>query len=446
MYHLLQFYIDISEKTLYNYVIKKGGKKMKNTTNRKNFKNSRAISVLLVVIMLFAALPFAFSVSANSDNGIVYAGGKIKATVEFAKDIPEGVPCYLFEFEYDGSSLSYSETENHWALNPLTVPHPDWDQPALSCSAFTAVGPEVKAGEKLVSFTFDVTKEINVDELSFSYAEFQLYNNDAVELDSSYFAYSVEVVSQGNVPTEPETEPTTVPVTEPTEPETEPTTVPVTEPTEPETEPTTVPVTEPTEPETEPTVPVTEPTEPETEPTVPETEPTEPETEPTTVPVTEPTEPETEPTTVPVTEPTEPETEPTTVPVTEPTEPETEPTESETTEPTEPETTVPTEPTPGESKPIIPDEDVNGDNNNGNVNSDANNNNSNVDNDADNNNSNNSNVNDGATSTPDTIEPNDNGVIKTGVAVSVVSISFIIAIISLAVLFILNNRKNKYNH
>ena len=211
MYHLLQFYIDISEKTLYNYVIKKGGKKMKNTTNRKNFKNSRAISVLLVVIMLFAALPFAFSVSANSDNRIVYAGGKIKATVEFAKDIPEGVPCYLFEFEYDGSSLSYSETENHWALNPLTVPHPDWDQPALSCSAFTAVGPEVKAGEKIVSFTFDVTKEINADELSFSYAEFQLYNNDATRLDSSYFAYSVEVLSQGNVPTEPET-------TEPTDP------------------------------------------------------------------------------------------------------------------------------------------------------------------------------------------------------------------------------------
>ena len=172
---------------------------MKNTTNRKNFKNSRAISVLLVVIMLFAALPFAFSVSANSDNGIVYAGGKIKATVEFAKDIPEGVPCYLFEFEYDGSSLSYSETENHWALNPLTVPHPDWDQPALSCSAFTAVGPEVKAGEKLVSFTFDVTKEINVDELSFSYAEFQLYNNDATRLDSSYFAYSVEVISYGEI-------------------------------------------------------------------------------------------------------------------------------------------------------------------------------------------------------------------------------------------------------
>ncbi|MEE0914855.1 MAG: hypothetical protein U0L76_09790 [Ruminococcus sp.] len=414
---------------------------MKNTTNRKNFKNSRAISVLLVAIMLFAALPFAFSVSANSDNGIVYAGGKIKATVEFAKDIPEGVPCYLFEFEYDGSSLSYSETENHWALNPLTVPHPDWDQPALSCSAFTAVGPEVKAGEKLVSFTFDVTKEINVDELSFSYAEFQLYNNDAIELDSSYFAYSVEVLSQGNVPTEPETTvPTEPETTVPTEPETtEPTEPETTVPTEPETTvPTEPETTEPTEPET------TVPTEPETtEPTEPETTvPTEPETTvPTELETTEPTEPEiTVPTEPETTEPTEPET-------TEPTEPEiTVPTEPETTEPTEPETTVPTEPTPGEPKPIIPDEDVNGDNNNGNVNDDANNNNSNVDNDADNNNSNNSNVNDGATSTPDTIEPNDNGVIKTGVAVSVVSISFIIAIISLAVLFILNNRKNKYNH
>ena len=320
----------------------------------KNNKFKKMIASFLMVVMLittFAIVP----VSAASGN-TVYPGGKIRATVEFAKDIPEGVPCYLFEFEYDGSSLSYSETENHWALYPLTVPHPDWDQPALSCSAFTAVGPEVKAGEKLVSFTFDVTKEINVDELSFSYAEFQLYNNDGVELDSSYFAYSVEVVSQGNVPTEPETEPTTVPVTEPTEPETEPTTVPVTEPTEPETEPTTVPVTEPTEPETEPT----------------------------TVPVTEPT---------------------------------------------EPETTVPTEPTPGESKPIIPDEDVNGDNNNGNVNSDANNNNSNVDNDA--------------TSTPDTIEPNDNGVIKTGQPHSIIFASMI-AFLAAGIALVLSVKKRKH--
>ena len=184
---------------------------MKNKTNSKKIKKSRAISILLVIMMLFITLPFAVSASASTSSGIIYPGGKIKVTIEFAKDIPEGVPCYLFELEYDGSSLSYAETENHWALYPLTVPHPDWDQPALSCSAFTAVGPEVKAGEKLVSFTFDVTKEINADELSFSYAEFQLYNNDATRLDSSYFAYSVEVLSQGNIPTEPET-------TEPTDP------------------------------------------------------------------------------------------------------------------------------------------------------------------------------------------------------------------------------------
>lgn len=177
----------------------------------KNNKLRKMVASFLMVVMLittFAILPVS---AASGNSNTVYPGGKIKATVEFAKDIPEGVPCYLFELEYDGSSLSYSETENHWALNPLTVPHPDWDQPALSCSAFTAVGPEVKAGEKIVSFTFDVTREIASDGLSFSYAEFQLYNNDATRLDSSYFAYSVEVLSQGNVPTEPET-------TEPTDP------------------------------------------------------------------------------------------------------------------------------------------------------------------------------------------------------------------------------------
>lgn len=64
-------------------------------------------------------------------------------------------------------------------------------------------------------------------------------------------------------PTEPETEPTTVPTTEPvTEPTVEATTEPVTEPT---TEPETVPTTQaPTEPETVPTTqaPETEPTQP----------------------------------------------------------------------------------------------------------------------------------------------------------------------------------------
>ena len=229
----------------------------------KNNKLKKMVASFLMVVMLittFAILPVS---AASGNSNTVYPGGKIKATVEFAKDIPEGVPCYLFELEYDGSSLSYSETENHWALNPLTVPHPDWDQPALSCSAFTAVGPEVKAGEKIVSFTFDVTKEINADELSFSYAEFQLYNNDATRLDSSYFVCTVEVLSFGSVPTEPvPTEPT------PTEPvPTEPT---PTEPTPTEPTPTEPVPTEPTPTEPTPTEPAeTDPTTPDVTPTVP---------------------------------------------------------------------------------------------------------------------------------------------------------------------------------
>lgn len=187
----------------------------------------KILCTLLSVIVLIATVPFAVSATSTDEN-IVYEGGQIAVTYSFAKDVPEGVPCYLFESYYDPEVVDFKSYENHWDLAPLVVPHPEYK--IISCSAFTAFGPEVKTGDKLVTFTFTALTTVNVDELDFSIAYLELFNNDAVELDTSYTTHTVKVISQGNPPaTEAPTEPTTA------EPTTiEPTTVePTTVPTEP---------------------------------------------------------------------------------------------------------------------------------------------------------------------------------------------------------------------
>lgn len=202
----------------------------------------KILSIMLAVTIIIATVPFVVS-AAGTDENIVYEGGQIAVTYSFAKDVPEGVPCYLFESYYDPEVVDFKSYDNHWDLAPLVVPHPEYK--IISCSAFTAFGPEVKTGDKLVTFTFTALTTVNVDELDFSIAYLELFNNDAVELDTSYTTHTVKVISRGNPPaTEPETEPTTEATT--TEPATvAPTVAPTTEvpTTEPTTEPTTVPVT-----------------------------------------------------------------------------------------------------------------------------------------------------------------------------------------------------------
>lgn len=224
----------------------------------------KILSIMLAVTIIIATVPFVVS-AAGTDENIVYEGGQIAVTYSFAKDVPEGVPCYLFESYYDPEVVDFKSYDNHWDLAPLVVPHPEYK--IISCSAFTAFGPEVKTGDKLVTFTFTALTTVNVDELDFSIAYLELFNNDAVELDTSYTTHTVKIISQGNPPaTEPETEPTTEATT--TEPATvAPTVAPTTE------VPAEATTTEPT-----PVAPTVAPT---TE--VPTTEPT---TEPTTVPVT----------------------------------------------------------------------------------------------------------------------------------------------------------------
>ena len=166
----------------------------------------KTLSIVISTVILLASIATVGAASNTTPevgaSDTVYPGGKIRVNYSFAKDIPEGIPCFLFESVYDSSSLEYDSINDHLKLpHFLVVPHPDWEPAAVSWSAFTAIGPEVKAGEKIASLVFNVTKEIkNVSKLKFSYGEFQLYNNNGKELDDSCIAYDVEVLSYGNVP------------------------------------------------------------------------------------------------------------------------------------------------------------------------------------------------------------------------------------------------------
>lgn len=160
--------------------------------------------------------------------GTVYPGDQITITYSFAKDIPAGCPCYLFRTNYPFEMVKYNSFKNHWVLWPMVATDTE-DYKDVSVSAFTAYGPEVKAGEKIISLVYDVIKETKLSDLDFSFTELQLYDNKDNDYsnDYSYLSYDIEI--------EKSSEPTTVAPTT-----TEPTTVaPTTE--EPTTvEPTTV--------------------------------------------------------------------------------------------------------------------------------------------------------------------------------------------------------------
>lgn len=154
--------------------------------------------------------------------GTVYPGDQITITYSFAKDIPAGCPCYLFRTNYPFEMVKYNSFKNHWVLWPMVATDTE-DYKDVSVSAFTAYGPEVKAGEKIISLVLDVIKETKVSDLDFSLIELQLGDNNLVDYsgDLSYFSYDVKITSKGEKPTEPTTvAPTT---TEPTTEE--PTTV-----------------------------------------------------------------------------------------------------------------------------------------------------------------------------------------------------------------------------
>ena len=181
-------------------------------------------SLLLTVVLIIVSLSGLTTVCQvlDTEDDTVYPGDQITITYSFAKDIPAGCPCYLFRTNYPFQMVKYSSFENYWVLWPM-VTADDGYYYDVTASAFTAYGPEVKAGEKIVSITYEVIKETKVSDLDFSFTELQLYDNkdNNYNNDYSYLSYDVEITSRGEKPTEPTTvaptttEPTTVaPTTE----------------------------------------------------------------------------------------------------------------------------------------------------------------------------------------------------------------------------------------
>lgn len=176
-------------------------------------------SILLSALLIIASLSGLTTVcqALDTEDDTVYPGDQITITYSFAKDIPAGCPCYLFRTNYPFEMVKYNSFENHWVLWPMVATDTE-DYKDVSVSAFTAYGPEVKAGEKIISLVYDVIKETKVSDLDFSFTELQLSDNNEIDYsgDFSYLSYDVEITSRGEKPTEPTTvaptttEPTTV--------------------------------------------------------------------------------------------------------------------------------------------------------------------------------------------------------------------------------------------
>lgn len=176
-------------------------------------------SLLLTVLLIIASLSGLTTVcqALDTEDDTVYPGDQITITYSFAKDIPAGCPCYLFRTNYPFEMVKYNSFKNHWVLWPMVATDTE-DYKDVSVSAFTAYGPEVKAGEKIISLVYDVIKETKVSDLDFSFTELQLSDNNEIDYsgDFSYLSYDVEITSRGEKPTEPTTvaptteEPTTV--------------------------------------------------------------------------------------------------------------------------------------------------------------------------------------------------------------------------------------------
>ena len=173
---------------------------------------SKTLSIILSTVILLSAVCAAntFTVSAETTDSMVYPGGEIRVTYSFSKD-SWSVPCYFFEAKYDSNVLEFKNDENHWAISPMVVPHESY----VSVVASSAYGVEVKAGDKLVSMSYSVKKEANINSLDFGFKHFELYDDNFVPLDESYVTYSVEILSRGEEPTTTEPETTEPATTEP---------------------------------------------------------------------------------------------------------------------------------------------------------------------------------------------------------------------------------------
>ena len=175
---------------------------------KKMNKIKKTLSVLFTTLMIIMTVPFSVSAVENTTNDtILYPGDQITITYSFAKDIPAGCPCYLFRSNYPLTKVKYKSFENHWALQPMVVTNTTEEHKNVSVSAFTAYGPKVKSGEKIISLVYDVIEKTKLSNLDFSIIELQLGDNNLVDYsgDLSYLSYNITL--KVNV-TEPDVKPT----------------------------------------------------------------------------------------------------------------------------------------------------------------------------------------------------------------------------------------------
>lgn len=188
----------------------------------------KIISILLSALLIIASLSGLTTVCQALDtDDIVYPGDKVTVTYSFAKDIPEGCEYYYFEANCSFGMVKYSGFKNHWVLQPWIDDSAIYYYKTIPVSGMTTngshYGPQVKAGQKIISIVYDVIKKAKVSDLNFSLIELNLGINDQYEYlrDLSYLSYDVKITSKDGKPVKPTTvAPTT---TEPTTEE--PTTV-----------------------------------------------------------------------------------------------------------------------------------------------------------------------------------------------------------------------------
>ena len=180
-------------------------------------------SLLLTVLLIVASLSgFTTVCQALDTDDTVYPGDKVTVTYSFAKDIPEGCKYYYFETNYPLKAVKYNSFKNRWVLRPWideTSIHYDKIVPVSGVMTNGShYGPQVKAGQKIISIVYDVINTAKVSDLKVPIIKLELGINNQHEYlrDLSYISYDVSITSKGEKPTEPTTvaptttEPTTV--------------------------------------------------------------------------------------------------------------------------------------------------------------------------------------------------------------------------------------------
>lgn len=179
-------------------------------------------SLLLTVLLIVASFSGLTTVCQALDtDDIVYPGDQVTVTYSFAKDIPEGCEYYYFETNYPLEKVKYSGFKNHWALKPRIDKVSIYYYKIVPVQGMTTdnshYGPQVKAGQKIISVIYDVIKEAKVSDLKFPIVKLELgINNQYGYLrDLSYLSYDVSITSKNGKPVKPTTvPPTTVKPTE----------------------------------------------------------------------------------------------------------------------------------------------------------------------------------------------------------------------------------------